>query len=402
MFLVAVLPALLLSTVTHSSAAEPWYDYYCGRSPPTPIERPVDSTLQSVQLVFRHGARTSIHDCFPKPVPYQCSTGNLFGLRSGGPILVEKFPKCRAGQLLEDRASEQFQRLANWVHESYDGWFAQETGHEIGLRSTDIERTLGSMVLLTSHLLKCGEVESCKNHHVDVEEWIGDPFAMNRFCPAAQDLEREFHLSEIAQRLASDETAERCRAQWERQIGRPFIEGSMDCLLSARCAEVPIPANTSGLFECTVDQIMAEVRAKWGFTDSDYQPKALKAAGIYAAPLLAEILYRLNYYKAGLIASHDSTLVALLQGLAGAAGGKGLWDGTWPKYAEVVAIEKRLLSSGDTVIRIVRDGKEILTVPIEDFEALAKNDECVRGFAIDYQSKAESVLFGEKQYESEF
>ena len=83
-------------------------------------------------------------------------------------------------------------------------------------------------------------------------------------------------------------------------------------------------------------------------------------------PVLNEIQNRLISGQSGFMATHDTTLVMLLQGLG------SLWDGVWPKYAEAVAIERHVATDGseEEIIRVVRNGVPIASLNSLDFNQL--------------------------------
>ena len=332
--------------------------YYCGYEGPKDY-KPVESEgykLAAIQVVFRHGARTSLSDkeCFGSVAEYKCPVQTLFGLNVHPSHTMQKIylGGCEKGQLLTEIAYGQFQRVAVWLQEAYQQFFPDP----LTLRSSDMQRTMGSMFLLRNFLNSTQAL-------ITTEDLENDALAMNRKCARVDELESKFTSSQAFQTWQNDQALKICAEKWKSHFGTEFSGVGMDCLLSAHCAGVSIPGFelAEDLFQCTVNLQMKFRQIKFGWEISDWKNNGLEICRLSVRPVLKEIHMKLAGGKSGLIASHDSTIACLLQAVG------DFWDGVWPKYAETLVFEK-YEKEGEDFFRIVRDG-QILTnqmIPLDE------------------------------------
>ena len=333
--------------------------YYCGSEGPREYksQQIPGFQLSSVQVLFRHGARTSLQDiaCFHAHAEYTCLQESTFSL-SGGveSLLLKQYPGgCERGQLLTS-AAEQLKRVANWVRETYPRHF--QVAGDLSFRSTDLQRTLASMLYLKDFLFP-----QVKDIQVSVDEYSDDALASNFQTARSLQLQDEFVNSTAHKQVLASEEYRQCRELWEKEIGTEYVPVAMDCLLSAHCANITLPRGlvySESLLECVVNVEVRDRKAFFGQSDTDFKSRGLEMSLLRIQPLIDEINKRLDAGQSGLMASHDTTIVLLLQGLG------GLWDGNWPKYAETLVLERHvsLTDKQKTVTRVVRDGVAISTL----------------------------------------
>ena len=349
----------LLSTLTSASV-----DDYCGHHGPIDLEEKTIAgfKLDAVQIVFRHGARTSLQDiaCFGDSADYQCPQESTFSLTGDarGAILKRFELSCERGQLLPG-AREQISRLAKWIQNTYPDKVSNHT--ELTFRSTDQQRTLASMYHLKSKLFP-----GLSNLEVAVSDYSDDALAGNRIDEEISVLIEEYASSQAHLDVIGSRQYRECQDLWEKTIKTKFTPYAMDCLASSYCADVPLPRGLKypkELLECVFKTELDDRKVYFGKTDSTFKQKALKLASMRIQPVIDEIDSKLRSGKSGFLAAHDASIVLILQGLG------GLWDGVWPKYAELVTFERHVNARGDkALLRIVRNGIPITTQPFDKFE----------------------------------
>ena len=197
-----------------------------------------------------------------------------------------------------------------------------------------------------------------KNVKVSVDEYADDALASNFQTPRSLQLQEEFANSTGHLEVVASEEYGQCKELWEREIGSKYIPVAMDCLLSAHCANVSLPRGLTyshRLLDCVFEVELKDRKAFFGQSDTDFKSKGLERSFLRIAPLIKEINERLDAGQSGFMASHDTTLVLLLQGLG------DLWDGVWPKYAETLVIERHVSVTDEKhyVNRIIRDGAHV-------------------------------------------
>ena len=142
----------------------------------------------------------------------------------------------------------------------------------------------------------------------------------------------------------------------------------MDCLISAHCVEAELFGGleySDELLNCAVQIEVEDRRGLYGFVNSDFKDRGLELSRIKSLPLIKDIQDLMDSNESGFMASHDTTIVLLLQGLG------GLWDGIWPKYAETLVFEK-FIGDESELIRLTRDG-----VVIAEFTRLPIRSEMI-------------------------
>ena len=340
-----------LSVVVGESVPTTWMSHEtCGRSE-IPAYVPQDISPSRVHVFFRHGMRTDFerHACFRNGAQpeYQCSLRTEVGLEGGSSVLIKQFKTgCEVGQLV-DYAEVQMKRLGKYLAQAYpDLIYSTNSTY---LRSTDKQRTLGSLDLLVRNLFK-----DFRSAVVHTEEFSDDPLTLaDKSCKRKDHLNDEFSTSQAFQQLTvNSDYFRQCSNMWRAEIGTPFpLYDSGDCLYAPRCAQVPLPGNiepSTDLYACVWNLYSSLRHLKYGFDKrwtegSDFSTLA-------STPLWRELMsvVRDPTVTLSLWATHDDTITSMLSSA-------GIWDGGWPKYAAFLAIEEYPEGS----LRVIRDGVEI-------------------------------------------
>ena len=359
------------------------WSYYCGASPPHSYQP--DLSLEAVEIFFRHGARTSLEDdaCFAgKQANYECAKTSIFGINKETLTISKQYPGgCETGQLLLPLASSQLSNLAKWIKETYKLSESECTGNFFNspstttFRSTDKQRTLATLLEVTRNLFP---EEYTTPLEVITADYDTDALCMNRPCPRAAYLSSEYKRTKIHAEIF--ETAQECGKRWKSEVGTEFAAHALDCLLSARCAKASLPVEVSDeLFECVYDTVMKDRAAFYGKVvdgSSEFVDRSREFCRLSVSPVFEELRSKwAENSKSGLVATHDTTLICMLQALG------GLWSGRWPKYAESISFENHLID-GESFFKVIVDGEPVkdsydnLFFPMSVLDDIIMNDDC--------------------------
>lgn len=348
-------------------------DDYCAKEGPHEyVKRGSESnaTLISTQILFRHGARTEHQRgaCFPdgKRPEYACDEKTGFNLVSSRTRLATSLTKsygnagssCALGQLLHS-GIEQASRLGEYLKAAYPS-LSEANIERISLYSTDTQRTMGTLSVIARELFP--NLSDSESITVNTSEFDEDTFALNiPSCPSFVDLRKNFRSSSLYKDMINSSEFLDCAHMWTNAYKTNLDIGySDDCLLSAICADVPLPDGmvmNPAVFKCVMDLAFNLRRQKLGgIRDSLYYNNATRLCRIGSHKALSELRQSVDRGDVGgLYAIHDETFVCLMSSL-------GLWkDLKWPKYAEFLSFE---FYSDDTV-RVIRNGQVLAdTIPI--------------------------------------
>lgn len=327
------------------------------------------STRKSVQVLFRHGARTEHNrsPCFVsgKRAKYVCTEKTGFQLVSSGgkhsnhlsvsKVYSSDSTSCSIGQLL-DKGLGQSARLGEYLKRTYSE-FTENNLERITLYSTDTQRTMGTLSVVLEKLFP----SSVAPIPVTTSEFDEDIFALNiPSCPFFDELRKNYGKSELFQLAIRSSEFEKCAARWKATYKTDLdLRYSDDCLLSAFCGDARLPDGLSiepEIFRCVMDISFKLRREKLGAVpESAYYKNGTRMCEIGSLKVFNELLRSVeNDHVAGLYAIHDETFVCLLTYL-------GIWDEVWPKYAEFIAFE----FDSDNTMRVVRNGRTLVSsVPI--------------------------------------
>jgi hypothetical protein len=327
---------------------------YCGRAriPRYPGNRE-DSELVTVNAFFRHGIRADYRrtTCFSGGLQtsFNSSLSTLFdinqsGCTARGNELIKRYTHgFEVGQLL-DYAETQIERLARYLQDAYPTVYNEENLQNLFLRSTDVQRTLGSMNLL---LKKLAGSASTQSFFVNTDDFEYDPLNLRcSDCPRASFIADSFTSSPgYKEVLISDEYID-CANRWVSEIGTQFdISQSFDCLAAPACANVPLPGGlvaSDGLLQCVSDLSLTLRRLRYG------TPEGIEFCQLATYTFMKELIRNVESGISSLWATHDDTLVCILSA-------SGIWDGRWPRYASFVTLE----TYKDGKIRILWDAVPI-------------------------------------------
>ena len=325
---------------------------YCGGGLlPSYPEPEDDSMIVSVHTFFRHGTRAEYRrtTCFPNDAytSYTSSlqsqfdiTGISKDMRGGGSLTKRYRRGFQVGELL-DNAQIQMKMLAKYLREAYPRQFSVDNLEKLFLRSTDIQRTLGSLDLLLSNIAPGSSLV------VETDDFDYDSLNLNcQSCSRAVHILNSFPSSPAYQSLMSGEQFKKCAEAWNSEIGTPFdITQAHDCLVTPACADVPLPLGItpSALLVRCVTDIAREIR-----TLRYASPDGVEFCQLATAPFIGDLIKLSERRISGLWATHDDTLVCILSS-------SGLWDGVWPSYASFISFE----TFADNRVRVLQDGFEI-------------------------------------------
>jgi hypothetical protein len=350
--------SLLSAVVIDSSADSFTQTDYCGTSgiPPYSPREIGESRLESVNVFFRHGTRGDYrrNSCYRngEQTVYKCGIDTIFSLDAKPSRLVKGYKGgCQIGQLL-DYATVQMDRLGSYLGNTYPLLLE----HPLYLRSTDIQRTLGSLDMLMAQMF---ESKDSKPFIITTDEFDYDSLDLsNRDCDRASKLDDFFKQSSALRNILESSEYSKCAEQWKKEIGTDFsISESGDCLFAPKCAQVPLPGNiipSSDLFSCVFDLYNTVRQVKYSYQDADdWRQNGKEYCRLATGPFMRELFHEAEEEgKSGLWATHDDTLACMLSML-------GLWDGIWPKYASFVVFERYQ----DGSVRVLRDGAQIGIFP---------------------------------------
>lgn len=368
--------ALILAAVrSYPTSADPFWlvndhDYCANEGPGGYSPRRVrhGARLESVQVVFRHGARTEHQKsaCFPggKRPDYVCNERTGFQLVPSSASstskrlavtksYTENRNECSLGQLL-DLGLDQSARLGRYLKVIYPQ-LREEDLDRITLYSTDTQRTMGTLSVLLAELFPSNN----GSLPIRTNEFEDDIFALNiPSCRVFDDLRRSYRISNLYQSAISSSKFKNCASMWKSVYETDLdLRHSDDCLVSAYCGKAPLPNGLTfdpEVFECVMNLSFQLRREKLGgVPESMYFNNGTQLCGIGAEKVFDQFITSVNKGDVGgLYAIHDETFVCLLTYL-------GLWDLVWPKYAEFLSFE----FYSDNKVRIVRNGRPISTIP---------------------------------------
>jgi len=330
--------------------------------------------MKSVQVLFRHGARGEHQktQCFGDHAhtDYKCRTRSVFGLATSedknvwrkfhavtSPRLMKVYEgssdKCSQGQLL-DEGVVQVMKLGKFLKSAYPDFLNDKNLPNTYLYSTDTQRTFATINVLLAQLYSRAKGRGPFNVHT--RDFNDDFFALNiPGCRRFVDLRTSFHLTDSYKEITASPEYRECDRRWQEEFGTPLqLSQADDCLLSAYCSRSTLPGGKRvdpKLLAC-VTNASFELRAikLGGVANSSYVEDGQKICQLgtyHVVEAIKDTVFK-KLHVAGLYSIHDETYVCLLSSF-------GIWDGVWPKYTSVIALE----FYSDGVVRVVRDGAEI-------------------------------------------
>lgn len=399
---------LLLAAVvegSHTTADAPellrrHYTDMCAHPPssqmamaPGPLEQTVleDHGLEFVALnvVFRHGARTLIHDAAPcfgthleGSFTFDCGVRSGVVLQwlanetsdrkvIGRPPLLKRYRDTHAGdaqtdcgpaQLL-DEAADQFRALGGALRQAYFKRLPKEpTLNTTHLYSTDTDRTIASTYLLQHFLFKDAGGQATSSHPPaalntrpeNTDAWRAVVGATGS-CSAAQSA-----ITEASRQAAlSSDVLESLKARWFAAFGKPFLASCHDPVLVANCSgKLPTGALRG---DESYGPLLAEAVAANYLESKGMYMNAKEAWSALVGPALLELQDFARRQAAGeehkafsLWATHDTTVIPMLVAL-------DAWDGEWPQYSEATILEvyRSVTDSRKPWVRLLRRGKPV-------------------------------------------
>ena len=361
---------ITVSIVLGAFARDPYWivteDDYCGREGPAAYEPRRDNPearLESVQVLFRHGARGEHQrsKCFAndEQAKYSCTMQTGFQLISSSnrntqtKQIIKNFESsskaCSLGQML-DIGYEQVERMSRYLRLAYGSLLKEANLGKVDLYSTDTQRTMGTLSVVLSSLF----AGSDDSFVVNTRELDEDYFGLNiPQCKLHRKLRAEFKDTDVYSKIKQSRGYKDCASLWKAEFGTEFELGnSDDCLLSAKCAGVALPRTeaSADLFACTMDVSFYVKKLKLGGNSrSSYFQRGKTVCRIDAYLVLKHLKQSVKKGQVGgLYAIHDETFACMLSALE-------LWDGVWPKYSEFIAFE----FYSDNKVRILRNGFEV-------------------------------------------
>jgi hypothetical protein len=363
-FMKLAVAAVAFVSVNSTTVIEPAFEAYCGRDPLPPFQPPDDgSSLISVNTFFRHAMRADYRrsSCFPnhKQTIYEPSIESEFALQFGTHLngssavsnrLVKKYRSgFQVGQML-DYGKNQMMDLAQYLLSAYPQLISPSSIGSLYLRSTDVQRTLGSMSILLDAI--AGDASSAQ-FAVGTDDFDYDPLNLNcQSCQRASDIYDQFQSSDSLTKFLNSKAYTDCASRWKSEIGTPFDTQSNDCLMAPYCARVPLPGNlvpSSELLQCVEDVSLRLRHLRYGFDPVDpWSDNGREFCNLATAPFMRDLYSNVKQNVSGLWATHDDTLTCMLTNL-------DMWDGQWPRYASFLSFE--VYENGR--VRLVRDGVEL-------------------------------------------
>ena len=337
---------------------------YCGRVRiPSYPPASMNSNLVTVNTFFRHAIRADYRrtTCFPDGAQTQFKSAwtSSFDIRGdqgdgscNGQLMKEYARGFQVGELL-DYAETQMSRLARYLQQAYPRVYTAENLQNLFLRSTDVERTLGSMKLLLRNIAGGSRIPSFTLHTDDFEY---DPLNLNcQECRNALEIANSFTSSEEYQEIIHGDEFTECANRWTNEIGTSFdITQSFDCLMAPACANVALPGDISAseeLLQCVSDLTLKIRRLRYG------SPRGTRFCQLATFPFIHQLVENIHDGISGLWAAHDDTLVCVLSAA-------GLWNGKWPRYASFLTVE----TYSDGKMRVIWDGFEVAV--LDDISSL--------------------------------
>ncbi|ETW03570.1 hypothetical protein H310_04983 [Aphanomyces invadans] len=365
-------------------AAEPFADYpYCSNHVEenviTPLPHPDKYTLQQVQIVMRHGARTlaTRSSCWAGyNVTWSCNakfrvSPQLDNATSLHHVYDTRYMdgetalkgNCHIGQLLDEGYAQEFQN-GRTFRQAYvdtgalfpDNKPADLTNpDDVFLSSTDMHRTVMSGQLVVDAMFPPTRPSSALVpwHVGDIalSSYVPNPTA----CPKLAEIQARYESSPryTAWLANQSHVVELTKATF--QSYDPSV--LFDCLLTSRCSQPQSlpdwlsPSHYNEIFTYERDK-----RMKIYLEDPSYA-KVSMAKVILA--IRNRILSRVDGNSTGprfaLYSGHDDTVMPVLAALGGAE-----WLQDWPPYAAFLSFELYASKAGGHFVRFVYQGQPLL------------------------------------------
>uniref|UniRef100_A0A6S9KUC0 Acid phosphatase n=1 Tax=Heterosigma akashiwo TaxID=2829 RepID=A0A6S9KUC0_HETAK len=408
-FIALVSATILLGQSTDESRYdETGYPAYCSKNPDTRQIPPIDQALADdfeliqVQIVIRHGARTTWgdHNCWDgytadwdcqainvmipvlegadgviPPIQYRklydSADGTMGAGGRGGNALGGS---CMLGGLLDEgyrqhlangrHLREAYLEGPNAIFDTYD--FSATPFTKIFLQSDDQQRTAMSGQVLMSALFNATRQGTLADWHTT--DYATDTFLKPeaRACPRLAEQRAAalrsgpflaYNASEAVAQLGKD-----LRAVFgpSVQLDDYNTDILFDCVLSNICADKPL--HKDGATQELIERLIKH-REKTEELVYTHQESMFAKTGMQdlVQRMKTKILQAINdeaFTSFALYSGHDSTVMPLLAAL-------GLWDGRWGAYASLLAFElhrrKGAIGSdrADFYSRVVYNGKVI-------------------------------------------
>ncbi|ETV72467.1 hypothetical protein, variant 1 [Aphanomyces astaci] len=377
---------LCLTAGHRVAATEAFADYaYCSKHVEqnviAPLDNPDQYTLQQVQIVMRHGARTlaARSSCWTGyNVTWSCNakmrvSPQLDGDSNPHHVYEMRYMEgetelkgnCHVGQLLDEGYAQEFQNGRTFRTAYIDAGALFPASNpadlsnpdDIFLSSTDMHRTVMSGQLVVDAMFPPPSSSAVVPWHVGdiaLSSYVPNPTA----CPKLVEIKAQFEASPgyVAWMANQSAVVDLTRATFQSYDARMLF----DCLVTSRCSQ---PQSLPHLLSSShYDQIVTYERDKRMkiYVDSD----AVYAKASIAKVMLAirnRMLLRVrggaNTSRFALYSGHDDTVMPLLAALGGSQ-----WLQDWPPYAAYLSFELYENNSGSHFVRFVYQGQP-LTVP---------------------------------------
>ncbi|KDO20693.1 hypothetical protein SPRG_13905 [Saprolegnia parasitica CBS 223.65] len=380
----ALLMAALVAGVELDAAG---YPRYCGKDmafskvQPVTDPRMASLTLQHVQLLVRHGARTpySWQKCWNGyNEAWNCQLRDRMA-----PVLhtADDVPSnmtfdkiytdgqnvfkgtCLLGQLLDEGYTQQQQNGANfraaYVGRGHRALFQVDepldlaTSKDVYFESTDVHRTVGSGYIIVQHMFPNSSSDAVPFHTGDIGVSALVPSA--DLCPAMNVLGGQWQASSEFHNWVTNASNGALEAQLATYAPGYRNDILFDCLMTQRCTNRTLPNNmTLDFFHAIVNKLETSALLPYYFRDNIYARTA-------SARLVAQLRSRFEAAMAGvgprfyLSIVHDATLNPLLAALGGPA-----YLTEWVPYASHVALEVYYENATtDYYFRLLYQGKPL-------------------------------------------